>query len=358
MSHLTTSSALGARPALAHAPVLATRRLSAASWLAIAFFTGALLFGAVALAMGDVFYLRLATEALIFGGLALSVDLLLGRVGLLPLGQALFFGLGAYVSALVLKHWADSLWLALGVTLVFSALAGLIGGLIAIRSKGVYFALISFGLAQVVSKFVYNTRELGASDGIIGVPAASLAPGVTSGTPEVFFLLVLSFIGALYLGLRYLMNTPMGRQLDAIRINEHRVSFLGVDAWRYKLGAFVAAACTEDIVMRSRRISGAQAYPMLRGFVSPELMFFQVSGNAVINVIVGGTGTLIGPLYGSAILTGLRSVVGSFTAHHHIVIGVMFVVVVIVMPRGLIGYTTPLLQRWLDRRQAPAKERP
>ena len=228
---------------------------------------------------------------------------------------------------------------------VFSALAGLIGGLIAIRSKGVYFALISFGLAQVVSKFVYNTRELGASDGIIGVPAASLAPGVTSGTPEVFFLLVLSFIGALYLGMRYLMNTPMGRQLDAIRINEHRVSFLGVDAWRYKLGAFVAAACIAGL-------SGA-LYPMLRGFVSPELMFFQVSGNAVINVIVGGTGTLIGPLYGSAILTGLRSVVGSFTAHHHIVIGVMFVVVVIVMPRGLIGYTTPLLQRWLDRRQAP-----
>ena len=105
MSHLTTSSALGARPALAREPVLASRRLSAASWLAIAFFTGTLLFGAVALAMGDVFYLRLATEALIFGGLALSVDLLLGRVGLLPLGQALFFGLGAYVSALVLKHF-------------------------------------------------------------------------------------------------------------------------------------------------------------------------------------------------------------------------------------------------------------
>lgn len=125
-----------------------------------------------------------------------------------------------------------------------------------------------------------------------------------------------------------------------------------------RLQKMVGITRTKDIVMRSRRISGAQAYPMLRGFVSPELMFFQVSGNAVINVIVGGTGTLIGPLYGSAILTGLRSVVGSFTAHHHIVIGVMFVVVVIVMPRGLIGYTTPLLQRWLDRRQAPAKERP
>ena len=309
-----------------------------------------LLVAAVPLVTESGVWLNFAMMTLYAGLLAQAWNLLGGFGGQFSFGHALFFGFGAYVSALVLKHWADSLWLALGVTLVFSTMAGLIGGLIAIRSKGVYFALISFGLAQVVSKFVYNTRELGASDGIIGVPAASLAPGVTSGTPEVFFLLVLSFIGALYLGLRYLMNTPMGRQLDAIRINEHRVSFLGVDAWRYKLGAFVAAAC-------SAGLSGA-LYPMLRGFVSPELMFFQVSGNAVINVIVGGTGTLIGPLYGSAILTGLRSVVGSFTAHHHIVIGVMFVVVVIVMPRGLIGYTTPLLQRWLDRRQAPAKERP
>jgi len=343
MSTPVSSPALAShRKAMGSSSAAASRR-GAASWLAILFFAGALLFGATALALGDVFYLRLATEALIFGGLALSVDLLLGRVGLLPLGQALFFGLGAYVSALVLKQWSDSFWLAMACALAFSAVTGLVGGLIAIRSKGVYFALISFGMAQVLSKVVYNTRELGASDGIIGVPAATVVPGLNSGTPEGFFLLVLAFIGAVYIGLRYLMDTPAGRQLDAIRTNEHRVGFLGADPWRYKLGAFVAAACIAGM-------SGA-LYPMLRGFVSPELMFFQVSGNAVINVIVGGTGTLIGPLYGSAILTGLRSVVGSFTAHHHIVIGVMFVVVVIVMPRGLIGYATPALQRWLDARR-------
>ena len=114
------------------------------------------MFAAVAFLKGDVFFLRLATEALIFGGLALSVDLLLGRTGLLPLGQALFFGLGAYVSALVLKEWSASFWVALGVTLVASAAVGLVGGVIAIRAKGVYFALISFGLAQVVSKVVYK----------------------------------------------------------------------------------------------------------------------------------------------------------------------------------------------------------
>jgi branched-chain amino acid transport system permease protein len=110
------------------------RRWSAMRWLATAFFGCALVFAAAALLMGDVFFLRLATEALIFGGLALSVDLLLGRTGLLPLGQALFFGLGAYVSALVLKEWSASFWVALGVTLVASAAVGLVAGVIAIRA--------------------------------------------------------------------------------------------------------------------------------------------------------------------------------------------------------------------------------
>jgi len=332
--------------ALPLAPAAAVRErrgLDAARLVAVLFFVAALGFALAARLAGDVFFFRLATEALIFGGLALSVDLLLGRTGLLPLGQALFFGLGAYVSALVLKNVAASFWIALAIATLASAAGGLVGGLIAIRSKGVYFALISFGLAQVVSKIVFNTRELGASDGIIGVPTAAVLPGVTSGDAGGFFLVTLAFIGVLYAALAYLMDTPFGRQLGAIRANEHRVAFLGFDPWRYKLAAFVAAAS----------IAGASGalYPMLRGFVSPELMFFQVSGNAVINVIVGGSGTLIGPLYGSALLTGLRSVVGSFTPHHQIVIGVLFVIVVILLPKGIVGYALPALQRRLDARR-------
>jgi len=314
--------------------------------LAGLFFALALVFAIVAWTLGDVFFFRLGTEALIFAGLALSVDLLLGYTGLLPLGQALFFGMGAYVSALVLKNWSSSFWIATAVALVFSALAGLIGGLIAIRSKGVYFALISFGLAQVVSKVIFNTRELGASDGMIGVPVAQIAPGLESGQPAGFFLVVLSCLFVCYAGLAYLIETPFGRQLGAVRTNEQRLSFLGFDPWRTKLAAFIGAACIAGL-------SGA-LYPMLRGFVSPELMFFQVSGNAVINVIVGGTGTLIGPLYGSALLTVLRSVVGSFTAHHQIVIGVLFIVIVIVLPRGLIGLAAPALQQRLARRRREA----
>ena len=309
-------------------------------WLSYLFFLMALLFAAVAGIQGDVFFFRLATEALIFGGLALSVDVLLGRTGLLPLGQALFFGFGAYVSALVLKDVSPSFWLAIAVVVAASTLVGLAASVIAIRAKGVYFALISFGLAQVVSKVVFNTRALGASDGIIGVPVPQISFGffsIDAANPGGFFMLVLIFVALLYAGFAYLMDTPFGRQLAAIKANEHRVPFLGVDPWRYKLAVFVLAA-------NVAALSGA-FYPMLRGFVSPELMFFQVSGNAIINVIVGGTGTLIGALYGSSILTVLRSVIGSFTAHHQIVIGVIFMVSVVFFPKGLIGYVVEAMQR-------------
>ncbi len=117
-----------------------------------------LVFAAIGAASGDTFYLRLATEALIFAGLALSVDILLGYTGLLSLGQALYFGLGAYLSALVLMA-VPSFWAAIGAALLSGLVLGLIGGVIANRVRGVYFALITFGMAQVAAKVVYNTRR-------------------------------------------------------------------------------------------------------------------------------------------------------------------------------------------------------
>ncbi|MGH6609515.1 MAG: branched-chain amino acid ABC transporter permease, partial [Burkholderiaceae bacterium] len=185
---------------------------------------------------------------------------------------------------------------------------------------------------------------LGASDGIIGIPIVQVSFGVftvdTAHAPSLF-LLVLAILLGMYLLVAYLMQTPFGRQLAAIKANESRVPFLGFDPWRYKLAAFVLSTVLAAV-------SGA-LYPMLRGFVSPELLFFQVSGNAVINVIVGGAGTLIGPLYGAAILTVLRSVIGSYTQHHLIVIGLVFMATVIFLPKGLIGACAPTLQRWLEQ---------
>jgi branched-chain amino acid transport system permease protein len=271
----------------------------------------ALIFAAVGAALNDTFYLRLATEALIFAGLAISVDILLGYTGLLSLGQALYFGLGA--------------------------------GAIVNRVRGVYFALITFGMAQVAAKVVYNTRVLGASDGLLGVPIIDINFGlfsVSSASPLGFFLVVLGFVVLIYGVAAYVFDTPFGRLLIALRANERRVPFLGYNTTSLRLSAYVLAAVIATT-------SGA-LYPMLRGFVSPELLFFSTSGNAVITVVVGGMGTLAGALYGSVLLTLLRSIVGTWTEHHLIVIGLIFMAVVIFFPRGLTGMIRPSIARALS----------
>ena len=280
----------------------------------------------------DTFFLRLATEALIFGGLAMSVDLLLGIVGLLSLGQAFYFGFGAYLSALVLKEISPSFFLAIGIVTFSSIVLGWIASFIALRSKGVYFALITFGLAQVAAKVVYNTRSLGASDGMMGVPILQIwTPfgSIDSSQPGAFFLVTLLTIGVLYAILKYFLTTPMGSIWHAIRCNEDRLAYVGYRSKGPKQVAFILAAMVAAL-------SGA-LYPMLRGFVSPELMFFSVSGNAVVTVVLGGVGTLIGPILGSVLLTLFKSIIGTWTVHHHIIIGIVFVVIVASAPKGLAG---------------------
>ena len=313
-----------------------------ASHVLVAVFVAAsLIFAAIGAAMGDTFFLRLATEALIFAGLALSVDILLGYTGLLSLGQALYFGLGAYVSALVLKE-VPSFWAAMGAVLAVSLIVGAVAGLIANRVRGVYFALVTFGLAQVAARAVYNTRSLGASDGLIGVPIVPVNLGlgtVMSNSPAGFFIFTLGFIVVLYLVSAYLLDTPFGRILVALRANERRVPFLGYSTRNARVAAYILSAVVAAL-------SGA-LYPMLRGFVSPELLFFSTSGNAVITVVTGGVGTLAGALYGSVILTVLKSVIGSMTEHHLIVIGLMFMAVVIFLPKGLMGLIRPPIDRIL-----------
>lgn len=320
-----------------------TLRSHAGHWLVALLVVGGLVFAAVGIATGDIFYLRLATEALIFGGLALSVDILLGYTGLLSLGQALYFGLGAYVSALALITW-HSFWAAIGASFAAALIGGLAGGLIANRVRGVYFALITFGMAQVLAKVVYNTRALGASDGLIGVPILDINLGffsVSSASPAGFFLFVLGVMVIFYVLVAYLLDTPFGRLLIALRANEQRVPFLGYHTSTLRLGSYLLAAVIATL-------SGA-LYPMLRGFASPELLFFSTSGNAVITVILGGVGTLVGALYGSVLLTVIKSVVGSWTEHHLIVIGLMFMAVVVLLPRGLMGLVQPALASVLSR---------
>lgn len=323
------------------------RRARVVGRLGLAFFVAALLFAAAGWLKGDTFFLRLATEALIYAGLALSVDLLLGYVGLLSLGQALFFGLGAYASAVTLKEVAPSFWAALAAGLAVGLAAGIVGGIIAIRARGVYFALITFGMAQVVAKLIYNTRSLGASDGIIGIPIVDIPLGLASiraDQPAGFFLFVLALLAVVYFALSYLVDTPFGRILSAIRVNERRLPFLGFAPVRGKLAAFILASTIASMF--------GSLYPVLRGFVSPELMYFDVSTSAIIATVIGGTGTLVGPIIGAVLLVFAKSIVGTYTQHHLMVIGGLFMLSVIFMPQGIVG----VVKAFFARREA--EERP
>jgi branched-chain amino acid transport system permease protein len=295
--------------------------------------------------IGGSFYTRLAIESLLLGAIALSVDILLGYAGLLSLGQAAYFGLAAYLSSLMYLHVTQSFWLvALAVSAAVAVFSFALGA-IAIRAKGVYFALITFGAAEILSKIAHNTRAIGGSDGLIGipVPTISLLPGVAIDLHSnlSFYYLVLGAIVLLYLATRRVLDTAFGSVLYAIRDNADRVPYLGYNPFWYKLFAYVMAAQVAAF--------GGLVYPLLRGFVAPNLFGFEISTKAVVVSLVGGIGTLLGPLVGSTIITFLESVIGSYTERHLFVLGLIFVVFVLFLPDGLVG----LLRRLTRGRPTP-----
>lgn len=298
-----------------------------------------LLFAAAFPWWGSQFYTRLAIEAMLLGSVALSVGMLLGYAGLLSLGQAAYFGLAAYGTALLYLYVTQSFWLVVAVVCVLVAVVSAILGAVAIRAKGVYFALITFGAAEILSKITHNTRAIGGSDGLIGVPVPSIAllPGVEISLKSnvVFYYVVLGTILLLYLGMRRLLNTPFGSILQAVRDNPDRVPYLGYNPFWYKLLIYVLAAEVAAI--------GGLFYPLLRGFVTPHLLGFEVSTKAVVMTLVGGVGTVIGPLLGGVIITFMETMIGSYFERHLLLLGVIFIVFVLFLPDGIVG----LARRWL-----------
>jgi branched-chain amino acid transport system permease protein len=293
---------------------------------------------------GGPFYTRLGIEALLLGSVALSVDILLGYAGLLSLGQAAYFGLAAYIAALMYLHVTQSFWLVMLTVMAAVGVFSFILGAVAIRARGVYFALITFGAAEILSKIAHNTRAIGGSDGILGIPVPTIPvlPGVALDLNSnfVFYYAVLAVIVLLYVGTRRILDTPFGSVLRGIRDNADRVPYLGYNPFWYKLMAYLLAAQIAAF--------GGLIYPLLRGFVGPHLFGFEISTKAVVMSLVGGVGTLLGPLMGSVIITFMESLVGSYTERHLFVLGVIFIVFVMFLPDGLCG----LVQRWSTRRKA------
>jgi branched-chain amino acid transport system permease protein len=284
--------------------------------------------------------LSILTDLLIFGLLAMSLDLIIGYTGMVSFGHAAYFGLGAYGSALLLIHWAPPVPVALLAGAVLAALIAAPVGWFSTRATGIYFAMLTLAFAQLLYTVAYKWRELtGGSDGIAGVPKTTLFWGGPSlASPRSYYFLVAACVVLSLVVCRGLVRSPFGRALQAIRENEHRVTSLGRDPRPFKLVVFVIAAFFAGL-------AGALFAPF-RGFSSPEVMFWVLSGQALMMVITGGIGTLIGPVLGAMVFILIQEMLSTYTEHWMIFAGLVFILIVIFLPEGLVGTA----RRWIEAR--------
>jgi branched-chain amino acid transport system permease protein len=285
------------------------------------------------------YYLLLAFDALLFGAIAMSLDLLMGYTGLVSFGHAAFYGLGAYATAILLERGVLSLWACVPFAILVVGVYAVVVSYFATARRGIYFALLTLIFAEVVYTFFRYTQTFGGSDGIQGLPDATLWPGVAIDTPVRKYYLVLAYLVVAWIVCRTVVTSHFGRVLVAIRENEDRARFLGYNVQRYKMAACLISALLTGV-------AGA-IYPMRSAFATPDLMLWTESGEFIISVMIGGLGTLVGPVVGGAFFTILRDKVSSVVDWYFIVIGVVLIVIVLFMPRGLLGLRRLLtLHRW------------
>jgi branched-chain amino acid transport system permease protein len=278
------------------------------------------------------FYVELVTKVMILSIFAMSLDLLVGCTGLVSLGHAAYFGIGAYALALAAPRYeAASLWLTLPASVALAGLAALLVGAFVVRVKSIYFIMATLAFAQMFY-FLFHDTEFGrGSDGV----TINFRPVARLGAFEPFdlarpvhaYYFVLAAMLLVLLFLRRLRRSPFGRALRGIRANEQRMRSLGFPTYRYKLASFTLAGA----------LAGLAGYlsAMQYGFVTPELLSWHQSGNVLLMVILGGLGSFYGAMAGAFAFALLQEVYQSTTAHWQLLLGGTIVLLVLFLPGGL-----------------------
>ncbi|HYR94897.1 MAG TPA: branched-chain amino acid ABC transporter permease, partial [Methylomirabilota bacterium] len=269
-------------------------------------------------------------DMLVLGILALSLDLLVGSAGLPSLGHAAFFGTGAYGAAIVAQRVGnDDLLLGLAAAVAASALLALVIGLFAVRAAGIFFLMLTLAFAQMVFALAFQAVDLtGGSNGLAGVHRPQLL-GLDFNGPEALFELVASLFVIVVLVLWRVRSSTYGRALIGLRENERRMRALGYDTTRLKLSAFVLAGALAGI-------GGALSGWSLR-YVSTNDVGIARSIEAFVSVLIGGTGTLLGPAIGAAVVLYVERVLPSSIPFAETVLGVLFIVFVALARQGIVG---------------------
>jgi branched-chain amino acid transport system permease protein len=300
--------------------------------------------------VAEKFYVQFFAKIMIMAIFAMSLDLLLGYTGLVSFGHAAFYGAAGYVLALMSPQYqAANFWTSLPAAIAASALLALVIGIFVVRTHGIYFIMVTLAFAQMVYFVFHDTKLAGGNDGIyIDVrPVAKIGewqPFNLDNFTHVYFL-VLVLLVAVYLLLRVLLRSPFGRVIVGIRVNEQRMRSLGYPTFRYKLLCFVIAGGLAGIA----GYLGAVQF----GVVNPEMMGWHLSAAVMLMVILGGMGTLVGPIIGAAVWMLLEltfqslPTVGTLNLgkHWQLWMGGFIVLAALLLPKGLIGLGSALLKR-------------
>jgi branched-chain amino acid transport system permease protein len=276
-------------------------------------------------------------KALCFALFACAFNLLIGFGGLLSFGHAMFLGTAGYVTAHAAKVWGFPPELAILLGTAASALLGIVTGLIAIRRQGIYFAMITLAIAQMIYFFYLQTPFTHGEDGIQAVPRGVLFGFLDLSQQNVMYYTVLAIFLAGFLLIYRVIHSPFGQVLKAIRENEARAISLGYDADRYKLVAFVLSATLSGLAGATKAIVFQLA--------SLTDVHWNMSGEVVLMVLLGGMGTIFGPVVGAFIIIALENYLAPFGQWVTIVTGAIFVICVLAFRRGVVGEIAALMER-------------
>jgi branched-chain amino acid transport system permease protein len=291
--------------------------------------------GLVALAagvplLGDVFYTRLATQIAIYGMVALSVDLLVGYTGLVTFGHAAFFGIGAYLTGILSTHGFVSAFVVWPMAVAGTMAAALVIGFFALRTRGFQFIMVTLAFAQMVYYFWLSQRSLGGENGFSIPKRNFLFPGLDMESHVTFYYVVLTLLVLVTIASLRLVNSQFGMVIQGIRDNERRVFAIGFPAFRYKLAVFCIAA----------GIAGLAGALMANhtSHVGTDMMSWQQSGNFLAMVILGSTGTLVGPILGAAAFTVFQQVVSDLSTHWLFYFGLLIVLRILLFKGSMLGF--------------------
>ncbi len=317
----------------------------------------ALCFAALAVLpwMSGAYGMDLVTKIMVYAVFALSLELLVGGAGLVCFGQAAFFGIGAYVAVLLSPESdAGKLLVLLPAAVLAAAAYALLVGALSLRTKGVYFIMVTLAFAQMAYYVVHDTPLGGGTDGIYLNAKPALGELLDLGKPMALYYFTLAVLIAVFVFLAVLLRSRFGRALAGIRVNEQRMRAAGFSTYPYKLAAFTLSGGVAGLA--------GFLFAVKDGYVNPEMMSWHLSGAVLIMIILGGLGHLRGALIGAFAFALLQeffkseAIFGAFAKHWNLGLGLTIIASVALLPRGLVGVPAQWRDKLAGRSRSVTKE--